>query len=455
MNHLSLLSEQSVNKNQVVGGARASALGSPMHCEHPLGASEKSITEIMSDASVDTGLQLDEDREKGDDGNSSLNDDEMLSGSSSAKKKRRPRNADDVPMSFPQKLMDILSNDGNADIASWLPNGKGFMIHQKKRFAVEILPKYFKEAKFTSFTRKLNRWNFTRITRGTETGAYYHEYFQRGNLRLCMQMCCQNAKSIAVTKELQPTTTMSKLKQSPQIDLCPSNDSHLLGFGMGVGGTNLIYPGPIVNHGSQPFAAEHMYKLRQLEHQRQELMMQQQQHESDMMHANQLASLSLSRSRQQNLLSPLANSNEGPSLHQDAFKNSMIQRSNTSAYLAMIMSQEKLNNQVGSFGGFNNISPLDVQRQQANLIQSQQQQMDQYSQQRMYQHANIQQQQHQLSQLQLQLQLQLQQQQFQQPFHCFNPSTTGSVLNINQEPQEVDSPTSETGKPNKRTSSAA
>lgn len=111
MNHLSLLSEQSVNKNQVVGGARTSALGSPMHCEHPLGASEKSITEIMSDASVDTGLQLDEDREKGDDGNSSHNDDEMLSGSSSAKKKRRPRNADDVPMSFPQKVRRLGSSE--------------------------------------------------------------------------------------------------------------------------------------------------------------------------------------------------------------------------------------------------------------------------------------------------------------------------------------------------------
>merc|ERR1719159_734982 len=86
---------------------------------------------------------------------------------------------EEVPMTFPQRLMEILSNEENADIISWLPHGRGFMIYQKKRFASEIMPKYFKKSKFTSFTRKLNRWSFTRITRGPETGAYYHEFFQR------------------------------------------------------------------------------------------------------------------------------------------------------------------------------------------------------------------------------------------------------------------------------------
>lgn len=50
--------------------------------------------------------------------------------------------------------------------------------------------------KYTSFTRKLNRWGFTRVTRGPETGAYYHKYFQRGDTRLCMQMSCQSGKNL-------------------------------------------------------------------------------------------------------------------------------------------------------------------------------------------------------------------------------------------------------------------
>ncbi len=87
--------------------------------------------------------------------------------------------------------MEILSNQDIGDVISWLPHGRGFLIYKKKKFAVEVLPKYFKQSKFTSFTRKLNRWGFTRVTRGPETGAYYHKLFQRGDLEGCMQMSCQ------------------------------------------------------------------------------------------------------------------------------------------------------------------------------------------------------------------------------------------------------------------------
>lgn len=75
------------------------------------------------------------------------------------------------------------------------------MIRNKKRFADEILPKHFKKSKFTSFTRKLNRWNFVRVTRGQETGAYYHPLFQKANPKLSTQMTCISAKA---SQQLQP-----------------------------------------------------------------------------------------------------------------------------------------------------------------------------------------------------------------------------------------------------------
>jgi hypothetical protein len=84
--------------------------------------------------------------------------------------------------------MDILSEEGQAETISWLPHGNGFIIHKKKTFANEILPKYFKASKFTSFTRKLNRWGFSRVPRGPETGAYFHKLFRRDKPKLCMQM---------------------------------------------------------------------------------------------------------------------------------------------------------------------------------------------------------------------------------------------------------------------------
>ncbi|EEC50281.1 predicted protein [Phaeodactylum tricornutum CCAP 1055/1] len=99
-----------------------------------------------------------------------------------------PEGEEQAPKSFPQKLMDILSNEDNTEIISWLPHGNGFIINKKKTFANDVLPKYFKASKFTSFTRKLNRWGFTRVPRGPETGAYFHKLFRRDKPELCLQM---------------------------------------------------------------------------------------------------------------------------------------------------------------------------------------------------------------------------------------------------------------------------
>jgi len=95
---------------------------------------------------------------------------------------------DQTPKTFPQKLMDILSNEEHSSIITWLPEGNGFIISKKKAFAEKILPKYFKASKFTSFTRKLNRWGFSRIPRGPQTGSYFHKFFQRDKPELCLQM---------------------------------------------------------------------------------------------------------------------------------------------------------------------------------------------------------------------------------------------------------------------------
>lgn len=99
-----------------------------------------------------------------------------------------PESDDQASKSFPQKLMEILSDEHHAEIISWLPHGTGFQIHKKKTFAADILPRFFKASKFTSFTRKLNRWGFTRVPRGPETGAYFHKLFRRDKPELCLQM---------------------------------------------------------------------------------------------------------------------------------------------------------------------------------------------------------------------------------------------------------------------------
>lgn len=102
-------------------------------------------------------------------------------------------NPDDTSINFfPQKLMAILSDPANLSAIAWLPHGKAFVISNRKKFGNDVLPKYFRGSKPASFIRKLNRWGFKRCTKGPDIGAYYHEFFQRDNENMCVQMYCMN-----------------------------------------------------------------------------------------------------------------------------------------------------------------------------------------------------------------------------------------------------------------------
>jgi hypothetical protein len=62
---------------------------------------------------------------------------------------------------FPQKLMDILCDPDPLvqESICWLPHGKAFIIRNRGMFEANIMPRFFnRKAKYSSFTRKLNRW---------------------------------------------------------------------------------------------------------------------------------------------------------------------------------------------------------------------------------------------------------------------------------------------------------
>jgi len=60
-----------------------------------------------------------------------------------------------------------------------MPHGRAFVVTKPQLFATNVLPRYFKQTKYLSFTRQLNLWGYKRITRGLDAGAYYHELFLR------------------------------------------------------------------------------------------------------------------------------------------------------------------------------------------------------------------------------------------------------------------------------------
>lgn len=88
---------------------------------------------------------------------------------------------------FPEKLMDMLDNEDVQDAITWLPGGKSFSIINPNKFTDNVLPRFFKQAKFESFVRKLYRWGFRQVDKG-EIGhiTFYHKNFQKGNIALAV-----------------------------------------------------------------------------------------------------------------------------------------------------------------------------------------------------------------------------------------------------------------------------
>lgn len=85
---------------------------------------------------------------------------------------------------FPEQLHQMLQTSeelGLANIVSWQPHGYAFMVHNRKLFVSQILPRFFNQSLFASFNKQLNNYGFKRIQcRGQNKGAIYNEFFLRG-----------------------------------------------------------------------------------------------------------------------------------------------------------------------------------------------------------------------------------------------------------------------------------
>lgn len=87
---------------------------------------------------------------------------------------------------FPVLLHEIVSSE-EFDCIQWLPCGSFFVISDKDAFTKQVIPRFFDArggTKFTSFTRRLKRWMFNRVSSGANIGAYHHEMFRRGEPEL-------------------------------------------------------------------------------------------------------------------------------------------------------------------------------------------------------------------------------------------------------------------------------
>mmetsp|Transcript_19006 Transcript_19006/g.34216 ORF Transcript_19006/g.34216 Transcript_19006/m.34216 type:complete len:424 (-) Transcript_19006:201-1472(-) len=90
---------------------------------------------------------------------------------------------------FAEKLHLILNSNDCRHAVAWLPSGRSFCITDQDEFVKKILPKFFREAKFESFSRRLKRWGFRKAyASGLSHVIFSHDLFHRDRPNLCKAM---------------------------------------------------------------------------------------------------------------------------------------------------------------------------------------------------------------------------------------------------------------------------
>ena len=97
--------------------------------------------------------------------------------------------------------MQIIDDEANHNIVSWLPQGNGFTIHDKKQFEQVILPKFMKKIHYSSFTRRMNRWNFVLYNVSHTSSRYFHPQFIKGDYDSAREMTPEPQKQWRRTKD--------------------------------------------------------------------------------------------------------------------------------------------------------------------------------------------------------------------------------------------------------------
>lgn len=117
-------------------------------------------------------------------------------------------------------LMKYAEDQPDGFCIAWLPDGKSFVIRNPDLFTRQVLPKFFKATKFSSFTRKLYRWGFRQVNRGIgpdDPIIFGNEHFQRDNAEEMSKMRSITAASSRKAEAQTIYTNTKRCLDTPEV----------------------------------------------------------------------------------------------------------------------------------------------------------------------------------------------------------------------------------------------
>jgi len=89
---------------------------------------------------------------------------------------------------FIRKLYTMLEESLHPEIFDWTEDGESIIIKKPAEFGSQLLPKYFKHNRITSFIRQLNMYNFQKKRSRNAEHIYSHDLFKRGHKHILIQI---------------------------------------------------------------------------------------------------------------------------------------------------------------------------------------------------------------------------------------------------------------------------
>ena len=108
--------------------------------------------------------------------------------------------------SFVSKLQEILAENDNSHVIQWGEDGKSFIIKNIKLFEDELLPRYFRHSRMSSFVRQLNMYGFHKVRTTSDLIIFSHKSFQKDNLENAIVLRKSQGPPISKKQLISSTT---------------------------------------------------------------------------------------------------------------------------------------------------------------------------------------------------------------------------------------------------------